>query len=116
MTNADRKVFHLAFSTFLLFTPFETLQGLETSVNGDAGAAALVLVYVSLAATALLLASPVVKLTGPKRALFSSSLSYTCFILAHLGEFAALVVGSVTIGIAAGVFWTAQGTYLGESH
>ena len=73
------------------------------------------LVYVSLAVTALLIASPVVKLAGPKRALFSSSLFYTFFILAHLGEFAALLVGSVTIGVAAGIFWTAQGTYLGET-
>ena len=113
----------LGIAFMLLFTAFQTASMAEQSVllsarnepnssfNGD-GYTSLSIIY-SVFSLANWIAPPIVTLIGPKITMIVGAAIYLLFILQFLKPMTwALYLGSVLVGIAAAMLWTAQGNFL----
>jgi len=112
----------LGFAFMFVFTAFQTCSMIQATVlnsykdthpdfNGD-GFVSLAIVYIVFAA-ANWIAPIVVGFLTAKWAMFAGGIVYTLYVALFLHPYTwSLYLGSVLIGIAAAVMWTAQGNFL----
>ncbi|XP_014661790.1 PREDICTED: protein unc-93 homolog A-like [Priapulus caudatus] len=102
----------------LLFTAFQSLQNLQSSVNRDEGLglASLSIIYGSLVVSCTLLPTTVVARLGCKWTIVIAMLVYSVYMLANLhAAWYTLVPASIALGTAAAPLWTAKCKYLTET-
>ncbi|XP_071961166.1 UNC93-like protein MFSD11 [Antedon mediterranea] len=117
----------LGLAFMFLFTAFQTSSMIEETVINSVDAEtlnktghhfkatgyySLSIIYATFAA-ANWIAPSVVAMIGPRFSMFSGGIIYTLFILSFIKPMVwSLYTGSVLLGFAAAVLWTAQGNYL----
>ncbi|XP_077213037.1 UNC93-like protein 3 isoform X2 [Tasmannia lanceolata] len=112
--NHWRDVHILSFAFLLIFLAYGAAQNLESTVNTDQdlGTTSVGILYLSFTLFSLV-ASPMVRLLGSKRALVLGTTGYWLFIASNLKpSWYTMVPASVFLGFAASIIWVGQGTYL----
>ncbi|XP_019639319.1 PREDICTED: uncharacterized protein LOC109481218 [Branchiostoma belcheri] len=106
-----------SFGFLLLFTAYQSLQNLQSSINDDRniGQTSLAVLYGVLILSCPFLAPVVMGLFGLKWTITGSMMSYVIFTIANYWlEFYTLIPASVLVGAAAACLWAANGAYLTE--
>eukprot|EP01130_Rhizamoeba_saxonica_P007357 TRINITY_DN2974_c0_g1_i1.p1 TRINITY_DN2974_c0_g1~~TRINITY_DN2974_c0_g1_i1.p1 ORF type:complete len:425 (-),score=50.67 TRINITY_DN2974_c0_g1_i1:39-1313(-) len=115
---------HLAFSSLMLFSSFNSIQNLSSSFLSESnlGYSSIATIYISLIISAVFIGPFLVKALRAKYALAAGGLLYCSFIYANLicsysnyeVETCSTVLypTAVYLGIGASIFWSGQGTYL----
>ncbi|XP_051876692.1 UNC93-like protein MFSD11 isoform X2 [Pristis pectinata] len=113
-------VYLLGVGFMLIFTAFTTCGNIEqtvirsltnTSLSGS-GYDSLAIIYGVFSASNLI-APSVVAVVGPKLSMVLSGVVYSGYVISFSKPMTwSLYVGSILIGFAAAVLWTAQGTFL----
>ncbi|XP_002737722.1 protein unc-93 homolog A-like [Saccoglossus kowalevskii] len=104
----------LSISFTFVFTSFNALQNLESSINESAGlgVTSLSIIYGCFILSCLVAPNVVTRL-GTKRTIFYSMLFYTMYTASNLfSSFYTLIPAAACLGLAAGTLWTSQGSYL----
>ncbi|KAI6242768.1 putative potassium channel regulatory protein unc-93 [Aphelenchoides fujianensis] len=112
--QSNLMIISLAF--LFLFTGFHGLQYLQTSVNGQLGADALAVYYLSMAISSLIVPSFVVNRLGSKLTLIAAFGVHLVFMMAHfLPRYYSLIPASMLAGVSASCMWSAQSYYIVQS-
>ena len=113
---ATKNVLVISLSFLLLFTAFNGLQFLQSSLNTEAGlglTSISVLYAVFTAANLLSLAPMVISKVGHKWAMVISMSAYLLWVLMNgCASWYTLVPAAVLVGLAAGPLWVAHSSYL----
>lgn len=112
--NHTRDVHILSFAFFFIFCAYGAAQNLESTVNseGDLGTMSLGILYTSFTLFSVV-ASPIVRGLGTKRALVIGTSGYTLFIASNLKpSWYTMLPASLYLGFTASLIWVSQGTYL----
>ncbi|XP_008788091.1 UNC93-like protein 3 [Phoenix dactylifera] len=112
--NYARDVHILSFAFLFVFSAYGAAQNLESTVNTeeDLGTTSLGILYTSFTLFSVV-ASPVVRGLGSKRALILGTSGYLLFIASNLKpSWYTMVPASLYLGFAASIIWVGQGTYL----
>ncbi|HIH10621.1 TPA: MFS transporter [Candidatus Woesearchaeota archaeon] len=113
----NRNILLLSLAFFFIFLGFSGVQQYVTSYFEDAGLSSvgfvsLILIYVFFTLTSLFSSMILVKI-GSRLAMIIGALLYGSYIISLLYPRSWLVyVISALLGVAAGLLWTGQGTYL----
>lgn len=114
LKNHARDAHILSFSFFFIFCAYSAAQNLESTVNtkGDLGTTSLGILYTSFTLFSVV-ASPVVRGLGTKRALVLGTTGYLLFIASNLKpSWYTMAPASLYLGFTASIIWVSQGTYL----
>ncbi|XP_066286409.1 protein unc-93 homolog A-like [Branchiostoma lanceolatum] len=106
-----------SFGFLLLFTAYQSLQNLQSSINDDRniGQTSLAVLYGVLIPSCPFIAPVVMGLLGLKWTITGSMMVYVVFTIANYWlEFYTLIPASVLVGAAAACLWAANGAYLTE--
>ena len=98
-----------------LFTAFQALQNLQSSINCDAGLglASLSVIYATLVVSAILVPSVVIRLLGMKWTLSVTVFCYSIYIAANFyPDWGTLIPTSALVGLAAAPLWASKSTYV----
>ncbi|XP_033118766.1 protein unc-93 homolog A-like [Anneissia japonica] len=101
-----------------LFTAFQALSNLQSSINCDdgLGLASLSTIYVSLILSSMFLPSIVIRILGLKWTLVASMSCYTLYSVANFWPgWGTLIPASALVGFSAAPLWSAKCTYLTTS-
>ncbi|RWR76801.1 UNC93-like protein 3 [Cinnamomum micranthum f. kanehirae] len=112
--NHARDIHILSFAFLFIFLAYGAAQNLESTVNmeHDLGTTSLGIIYISFTLFSLM-ASPMVRMVGSKRALVLGTSGYWLFIASNLKpSWYTMVPASLYLGFAASIIWVGQGTYL----
>lgn len=112
--NHTRDLHILSFAFLFVFSAYGAAQNLESTVNneGNIGTISLAILYLSFTLFSIV-ASPVVRVLGSKRALVLGTSGYLLFIAANLKpSWYTMVSASVYLGFTASIIWVGEGTYL----
>ncbi|KAJ8636877.1 hypothetical protein MRB53_011144 [Persea americana] len=112
--NHARDVHVLSFAFLFVFLAYGAAQNLESTVNTehDLGTTSLGILYLSFTLFSIV-ASPMVRMLGSKRALVLGTTGYWLFIASNLKPvWYTMVPASLYLGFAAAIIWVGQGTYL----
>ncbi|XP_078181230.1 major facilitator superfamily protein [Carex rostrata] len=113
-SNHTRDLHILSFAFLFVFSAYGAAQNLESTVNneGNIGTISLAILYLSFTLFSII-ASPVVRVLGSKRALVLGTSGYLLFIAANLKpSWYTMVPASVYLGFTASIIWVGEGTYL----
>ncbi|UYV67047.1 unc-93 [Cordylochernes scorpioides] len=102
-------------SFLLLFTAFQSLSNLQSSLNSEAGlgTASLAVIYGALVLSCLFVPSFAIRHMGLKMTLVISMLLYGTYFAANLyAKWWTLIPASVLLGTAGAPLWTAKCAYL----
>ncbi|CAF1072812.1 unnamed protein product [Brachionus calyciflorus] len=102
---------------FLLFTAFQSMANLQSSLNSDSGLGTLSLstIYITLVISCFFWPPIMIKHLGIKKTILFSQFAYLIFIAANTyPKWYTLLPSAVILGIFAGPLWTAKCTYLTE--
>ncbi|XP_054771746.2 protein unc-93 homolog A-like isoform X1 [Lytechinus pictus] len=103
-------------SSFLfVFTAFQALSNLQSSINCDEGLglASLSVIYGTLIVSAMFVPSVMIRHLGLKWTLVVSQVTYALYTAANFyPSWATLIPASVILGLGAAPLWTAKSTYL----
>eukprot|EP01105_Mastigella_eilhardi_P018170 TRINITY_DN4201_c0_g1_i1.p1 TRINITY_DN4201_c0_g1~~TRINITY_DN4201_c0_g1_i1.p1 ORF type:complete len:458 (-),score=143.04 TRINITY_DN4201_c0_g1_i1:116-1465(-) len=104
----------VSFCLLLIFLAFNGTQTIESSiVPGDLGYLSLAVLYLTFAASALLLSTGVVSKLTPKWSIMVGSLGYVVYIGANLyPRYYTLIPGAVLVGVCASILWAGEGAYV----
>ncbi|XP_077988187.1 protein unc-93 homolog A-like [Glandiceps talaboti] len=106
-------------SSFLfLFTAFQALSNLQSSINCDEGLgiASLATIYVCMIISSLFISTTVIRHLGTKWSLAVSMSCYVLFTAAnYYPQWYTLIPASVLVGFAAAPMWASKGVYLTTS-
>ena len=106
---------HVSVVFLLIFTAYKSLESIQSSLNFEKGLGtiSISLVYAGFFTSSLIIGAPVVYLLKPKWSLFFTLFSHTIFIIANIWPlWATMIPASIFLGLAAGPYWIAQGTYM----
>ncbi len=101
-----------------------TVLNLSQLLLGDQGSYQAASLYITYAATALLLSTPALERYGARKTLLASATLYSLYVLSfpialllksHSARLAVALLGGIGGGVAAGCLWAAQGTYFARS-
>lgn len=112
--NHARDAHILSFAFFFIFCAYAAAQNLESTVNseGDLGTMSLGILYTSFTLFSVV-ASPIVRGLGTKRALVLGTTGYLLFIASNLKpSWYTMIPASLYLGFTASLIWVSQGTYL----
>ncbi|CAB03760.3 Putative potassium channel regulatory protein unc-93 [Caenorhabditis elegans] len=105
----------LSVAFLFLFTAFNGLQNLQTSVNGDLGSDSLVALYLSLAISSLFVPSFMINRLGCKLTFLIAIFVYFLYIVINLRPtYSSMIPASIFCGIAASCIWGAKCAYITE--
>merc|ERR1719192_911520 len=110
-----KNVFLISFAFLLLFTAFQSMSALQSSINKvcNLGTISNSLVYGALVVSCMFLPSFVIKKLTVKWGLVACMFCYTVYIAAQFyPSFATLAPASIIVGIGAAPMWSAKCTYL----
>ncbi|CAL2037061.1 unnamed protein product [Caenorhabditis brenneri] len=118
-TKIKRKIMSnlwiLSVAFLFLFTAFNGLQNLQTSVNGDLGSDSLVALYLSLAISSLFVPSFMINRLGCKLTFLVAIFVYFLYIVINLRPtYSSMIPASIFCGIAASCIWGAKCQYITE--
>lgn len=101
-------------SFMLIFTSFQSLQNLQSTINENAGVGVVSLaVHYTTAVFTSLLAPVVVYKIGCKWSILTGFFCQVTFTLCNMyPTFFTLIPSSILVGCSASFLWTAQGTYI----
>jgi len=103
----------MTIACLLLFTAYNSVQNLQSSLLGQTGYYSLMIIYISLCITTLLFSGQVVHMIKPKWALAVGATCYVAFIIANRWpSIGSLYPTAAILGFGGGILWAAQGTYL----
>uniref|UniRef100_A0A914XRV8 Uncharacterized protein n=1 Tax=Panagrolaimus superbus TaxID=310955 RepID=A0A914XRV8_9BILA len=106
----------ISIAFLFLFTAFNALQNLQTSINGDMGADSLFALYLSLSISSLFVPSFVLNRLGSKLTLVTAFSIYIVYMIANfLPKYYSLLPVSILTGIAGSCLWAAKCVYITES-
>uniref|UniRef100_A0A7E4V181 Potassium channel regulatory protein unc-93 n=1 Tax=Panagrellus redivivus TaxID=6233 RepID=A0A7E4V181_PANRE len=109
-------LFVISIAFLFLFTAFNALQNLQTSINGDMGSDSLFVLYLSLAVSSLFVPSFVLNRLGSKLTLVTAFSIYILYMIANfLPKYYSLMPVSVLTGMAGSCLWAAKCVYITES-
>uniref|UniRef100_A0A8R1DZ16 Protein unc-93 homolog A n=1 Tax=Caenorhabditis japonica TaxID=281687 RepID=A0A8R1DZ16_CAEJA len=119
ITKIKRKIMSnlwiISVAFLFLFTAFNGLQNLQTSVNGDLGSDSLVALYLSLAISSLFVPSFMINRLGCKLTFLVAIFVYFLYIIINLRPtYSSMIPASIFCGIAASCIWGAKCTYITE--
>lgn len=120
MTNKRsvlKNLFALAFGNFLLFTAFDALSNIQSTINGKGGVgiASQSVIYAFFTASSLFFPTYFIKKFGCKKTLILSVFSNIPYVAANLfPHWGTLIPSAILSGIAFGPLWAARCTYLNE--
>ena len=103
----------ISIAFLFLFTAFNALQNLQTSINGDMGADSLFALYLSLSISSLFVPSFVLNRLGSKLTLVTAFSIYIVYMIANfLPKYYSLLPVSILTGIAGSCLWAAKCVYI----
>lgn len=114
LKNHARDAHILSIAFLFIFSAYQAAQNLESTVNteGDLGTTSMGILYISFTLFSLV-ASPIVRGLGSKKALVLGTSGYLLFIASNLKpSWYTMVPASVYLGFSASIIWVGQGTYL----
>lgn len=94
-----------------LFTAFQSMSNLQSSLNSDAGlgTASLSTIYVSLVVSCLFVPPAMIQRMGLKWSIVFSQCTYVLYIAANMyPKWYILLPAAVILGIGAGPLWTGK--------
>ncbi|CAB3404330.1 unnamed protein product [Caenorhabditis bovis] len=98
-----------------LFTAFNGLQNLQTSVNENLGSDCLVVLYLSLAISSLFIPSFMISRIGCKLTFIVAIFIYILYIIVNLQPtYFSMIPASIFCGVAASCIWGAKCNYITE--
>ena len=112
-----KNLFVIGLAWIFLFTAFQAMANLQSSLNSDEGlgTASLSTIYVTLVVSCVFLPPLVCEKLGLKWAIVASQCMYLLYIAANVyPKYYTLLPSAVLLGIGAGPLWTAKCTYLTE--
>ncbi len=119
--NSKRKIlrnlFIISLSWTFLFTAFQSMANLQSSLNSDSGigTTSLSTIYITLVISCLFLPTIMIKKFGLKNTIIFSQSTYLLYIAANIyPKWFILLPCAVLLGVGAGPLWTAKCTYLTE--
>lgn len=110
-----RNVIVVSFSFLLVFTAFQALSNLQSSINCDAGLglASLATIYATLILSSMFIPSIIIRYFGLKWTMATSMFCYALYTVAnYFPSWGTLIPASALVGLAAAPLWTAKATYL----
>lgn len=115
--HIHKNLFVIGLAWLLLFTAFQSMANLQSSLNSDAGIGTLSLstIYVTLVVSCFFLPPIMISNLGIKNTIVTSQFAYLIFIAANTyPKWYTLIPSAVLLGIFAGPLWTAKCTFLTE--
>ena len=112
--KAYRNVYGLSLSLFFLFSAFQSVQNLQSSVNarGGLGVISLSLLYTAFMLSGIVTTS-IVKVLGTKYAVMGAMVCHLIYVLCNFrGTWYSLVPASLLIGFASGPLWAASSAHI----
>ena len=101
----------IGFGWIFLFTAFQSISNLQSSLNPDDGLGTISLsaIYVSLILGAIFLPSIIIKRLGVKYTIIASQLTYLLYVAANLyPRHYTLIPAAIVLGLGAANLWTAK--------
>ena len=112
-----KNLFVIGLAWIFLFTAFQAMANLQSSLNSDdgLGTASLSTIYITLVISCVFLPPLVIDKLGLKWAIVASQFMYLLYLAANIyPKYYTLLPSAVVVGIGAGPLWTAKCTYLTE--
>ncbi|XP_019639091.1 PREDICTED: uncharacterized protein LOC109481058 [Branchiostoma belcheri] len=103
------------FGFLLLFTAYQSLQNLQSSINRarNLGLTSLAVIYGTLIPAGPFLAPVAMRYLGLKWTITGSMVTYMIFTIANYwSEFYTVIPASILLGVGAACLWAANGAYL----
>ncbi|KAJ8020382.1 Protein unc-93-like A [Holothuria leucospilota] len=110
-----KNLFVVSFGFLFVFTAFQALSNLQSSINCDAGLGlvSLATIYATLILSSMFVPSIIIRYVGLKWTLVISMSCYALYTVAnYLPSWATLIPASALVGLAAAPLWTAMSTYV----
>lgn len=112
-----KNVFVLSLGFLCLFTSFQSLTNLQTSLNSKEGIGtkALSVLYAGLVVSCMFIPPPMIGLLGCKWTVVISMLTYIIYLAGNFyPSMAVMIVVSIIVGLGAAPLWSAKCSYLTE--
>jgi len=112
-----KNVVVISFSFMLLFTAFQSMANLQSSINkvDGLGTYSLSVIYASLVVSCMFVPSFMIKKLTVKWTMVVSIFCYSTYIAAQFyPEFYTLIPGAIILGLGAAPMWSAKCTYLSQ--
>ncbi|XGW10154.1 hypothetical protein V3C99_011993 [Haemonchus contortus] len=111
--KANLLIISLAF--LFLFSAFNGLSNLQTSVNNELGADSLAVLYLSLAISSLFVPTYMINRLGCKLTLIVATSSHVFYMAVNIRpSYSSLIPASILAGIAGSCLWGAKCAYITE--
>ncbi|ODN04684.1 UNC93-like protein [Orchesella cincta] len=110
-----KNVFLTSFAFTFLFTAFQSMASLQSSINSDAGLGtySLSVLYGSIVVSSMFLPTYLIRKFTVKWTLVFAVLGYSTYIAAQFEpSYATLIPGAVIVGFCAAPLWSSKCTYL----
>ncbi|CAG0883173.1 unnamed protein product [Cyprideis torosa] len=110
-----RNVIVVSFGFTLLFTAYQSMASLQSSINSvdGLGTWSLSTIYAALVVSSMFLPTYLIKRFSVKWTMCASMLCYSAYIAAQFyPEFYTLIPGGIILGLGAAPMWSAKCTYL----
>ncbi|XP_064466800.1 protein unc-93 homolog A-like [Ornithodoros turicata] len=110
-----KNVLVVSFGFLLLFTAFQSVQNLQSSINSvqGLGIASLATIYAALVVSCMFVPTYMIRRLGLKYTLVVSVLMYSVYFVANFyPTFATMIPASIVLGSGGAPLWTAKCAYL----
>lgn len=112
-----RKIFKnlmvISLAFLFVFTAYQSLLNLQSSLNSNLGTGSLSIIYASLVFSCMFVPNVIIKTIGCKWTIFISIVIYALYMLANFyPSWSTLVPSSLVLGAATAPLWSAKCTYL----
>lgn len=110
-----KNVLVVSFGFLLLFTAFQSIQNLQSSINSDQGlgTSSLATIYAALVVSCMFVPTYMIRRLGLKYTLVVAVLMYSVYFAANFyPSFGTLIPASIVLGTGGAPLWTAKCAYL----
>jgi hypothetical protein len=112
-----KNVVVISFAFMLLFTAFQSMANLQSSINKvqGLGTASLAVIYAALVVSCMFVPTLMIKKLTVKWTMVVSIFCYSTYIAAQFHpQFYTLIPGAIILGLGAAPMWSAKCTYLSQ--
>ena len=113
-----KNILVVSFAFLFLFTAFQSLSNLQSSLNREKGlgTVGLSIIYGSLVISCMFLPSFIISHIGCKWTVAFSMLTYILYMVANFyATWGTIIPGAIILGLGAAPLWSAKCTYLTET-
>lgn len=108
-----KNILIISLAFLFLFTAFNSMANLQSSINQTNGTVSLTIIYVALVVSCCFVPSLLIKKLKSKYTMALSMLAYSTYIAAQFyPSLATLAPSGILVGLAAAPLWSAKCTYL----